>query len=104
MSSGEFGGGGSVKWKVDIDKACPKSFKTVHDHISRSFRQEGVDDTPPRIDFRVVIRVPKSPAARARLEEELRQAIGRKGQFTLTLPVEYNPRQIRVSWPSKKKR
>ena len=98
---GNFGGGGSVKWSVDIRNAKPANSTITVDHPKKQFRHEGVDDTPRNNAFAVSIRFPESPAARARLAKELQRAASQceNGEaFTLTVPVEGYEPQIRVNW------
>lgn len=91
---GEFGGGGSVRWKIDVSDAEARHERKQNE--ARGYVQSGVDkyrkdDT--RVDFfQIAIKRPVAP-------HEIRAHIADDGRLVLYIPIEpHNEDQIKISW------
>jgi hypothetical protein len=115
MASGEFGGDGSVGWRVEADNV---RFHSSEAKANNGRIQRGIDETPANASFTVTIRVPLAAQNDAGVRAEFLkdicaqlssslQSVGGIWKMQFELPIEPgNVRgdghadQIVVSWPS----
>ena len=98
MGDSEEGGGGSVRWKLEVDDAKSAN----HNHTGNKVKQGGEDDDGEvGTDFTVSVQVPRGmtgPAFLAHLQGMLTLNSSGSRVF-FNHPIEENrPAQIRVSW------
>jgi hypothetical protein len=97
------GGGGSVVWKVDVDKVDLNPQKTAcEDHGSGRYHQRGRDtDGVEGVDnFTISIKIPKGKAAADLLAVMgAADTVSEPGRVVFPLPVEeWQPNQINIRW------
>ena len=91
MGYGEYGGGGSVKWKIDVDDETKRGEKRVS-AVGR--------DAKKTTNFRVSLEYPTMAAAKRDLERLKKDGLTVKGnKIIFEVPVQpSNEDQIRVEW------
>ena len=100
MGDNNVGGGGSVKWVVDVDS--PDGKPKSEPKASGGHHQEGVDKTPPNAKFTVTIDRPADSQGLVDLLNALSAWVDDPTEaLTFHLPIEKNNEdQIRIHWPS----
>ena len=91
MGYGEYGGGGSVKWKIDVDDETKRGEKRVS-----AFGRDAKKTT----NFRVSLEYPTMAAAKRDLERLKKDGLTVRGnKIIFEVPVQpLNEDQIRVEW------
>ena len=82
-SEGNFGGDGSVTWKLRIANAKGGSVVQVPaNHTGGPVNHDGEDTSVRDVNFRISLRIPQDPADRATLQGTLTTAAGDVGAGT----------------------